>query len=152
MKFRQTGNPVEHRGAVRVGAWDKAARRFRPADLQNPDPVDSPRRTGNGNPSVCRDLFGRACLGAGGCGFDPQAGPAALSQRGAQTGLSVLRQRSVVPAQAESSPLQGLLLEYGSRARRDALAEGMLREYAGCLIREKAVQTIRHFFGGALPD
>lgn len=59
---------------------------------------------------------------------------------------------SVVPAQAESSPLQGLLLEYGSRARRDALAEGMLREYAGCLIRENAVQTIRHFFGGALPD
>ena len=42
---------------------------------------------------MCRDLFGRACLGVEGCGFDPQAGPAALSQRGAQTGLSVLRQR-----------------------------------------------------------
>ncbi len=59
---------------------------------------------------------------------------------------------SVVPAQADSSPLQGLLLEYGSRARRDALTEGMLREYAGCLIRENAVQTIRHFFGNTLSD
>lgn len=59
---------------------------------------------------------------------------------------------SVAPAHKDSIPLQGLLLEYGSRARRDALAEGMLREYAGCLIRENAVQTIRHFFGSVLPD
>lgn len=53
---------------------------------------------------------------------------------------------TLCPQKEDCDAVKGLLLEYGSKAQRDALAAGALQEHARCLIEDTALQTLSQYF------
>lgn len=53
---------------------------------------------------------------------------------------------SLSPLKEDCALVKGMLLEYGGKAQHDALADGILKEHAECLIQDTAAQTLEQYF------